>query len=149
MIFFLDKISQIKIGWNLRNLTEQDFYKLCRKFKVIVKEMPLQVEGFYYCVKGKHYIAISNKLNGRAKLFVMWHEFAHFLRHVPDTNVTANFSGVGNRNFKEEEADIFAYCALLPLTWVKTKTLRDLVEDEGFSLEFVQKRKDIYEAYKI
>lgn len=149
MIFFLDKIIKLKCKWNERPLTEADFYRLCRRLKIVVIEMPLRTKGFYYCVKGKHYIAIDSRQKGIDKLFVMFHEFAHFLRHIPDRNVTANFSGIGQRNFKEEEADIFAYCALLPLTWVKTKTLRELVEDECFDLDFVVKRKEIYENYKI
>ena len=149
MIFFLDKISKLKLGWNQKPLNETDFFKFCQRFKIKVIEMPLQVDGFYYCVKGKHYIAINKRLRADKKLFVMFHEFAHFVYHVPDTNVTANFSRVGDRNFKEDEADLFALCALIPKVWVETKTLQELVEDEFLSEEIVWKRKEIYENYRI
>ena len=149
MIFLLDKISQLKFGWNEKQLTEQDFFKLCRKYKVKVVEMPLQVDGFYYCVKGKHYIALDSKLRAVERLFTMFHEFAHFIYHVPDTNVTANFSRVGERNFKEEEADLFALCALIPKDWVENKTLKELLEEEFLPEEMLWKRKEIYDKYDL
>lgn len=139
----------MRFKWNEKQLTEADFFRLCRRFKITIVEMPLTTHGFYYCVKGKHYIAIDSRLNGIERLFVLWHEFAHFLMHVPDRNVTANFYGVGCQTRNEKEADIFALCALIPKHWVKTKTLRELVEDEGFSEEFVWNRKKFYDEYEI
>lgn len=82
MIVLLEKISQLKIGWNVKPLTEEVFFRLCRKYKIKVIEMPLQVDGFYYYVKGRHYIAIDTRLTHLRRLFVMFHEFAHYLRHI-------------------------------------------------------------------
>jgi len=83
---YFSKIRSLKIGWNDRQLDETDFYGLCRRFKITVVEMPLTTNGFYYCVKGKHFIAIDSKLDRIKKLLVMFHEFAHFLMHAPETN---------------------------------------------------------------
>jgi Predicted Zn peptidase len=144
MQFFLDKISRLSVGWNKRPLTEDDFYKLCNKHKITVVEMPLQTGGFYYCVKRRHYIAVNSSLKQHERLLVMFHEFAHYLMHAPDTGVTANFHGVGQRTRKEAEADIFAVCALIPRAWIEGRSVHELVEEEGFCETLVRERLAIY-----
>lgn len=149
MNFLVEKISHLKIGWNKRSLTEDDFYRLCRRFKITVQEMPLSVSGFYYCMKRRHFIAIDSKLTAQKKLFVMFHEFAHFLMHVPDTGVTANFHGIGKKTRKEIEADAFALCALIPRTWIETRSEQEMIEDEGVSLEMLRMRNEIFAKFGI
>lgn len=149
MLFFLDKISKLRCQWNKQPLAEEDFYRLCRREKVVVQEMPLTVSGFYYCVLGKHYIAVDSKMKHHGKLFVMFHEFAHYLMHAPDTNETANFHGIGHKNRREIEADAFAICALIPKPWIEGRTSQELIEDEGLPIEMVKARREIYELFRI
>ncbi len=78
MLLLADTISRLRVPWNKRPLIEADFHKLCRKHKVTVTEMPLRVSGFYYCVMSRHFIAINSRLSPQNKLFVMFHEFAHY-----------------------------------------------------------------------
>jgi len=144
MQFFLDKVSRLGIKWNKRPLTEDDFYRLCNKHKIVVVEMPLQTGGFYYCVKQKHYIAVNSSLKQHERLLVMFHEFAHYMMHAPDTGVTANFHGVGRRTRKEVEADIFAICALIPKPLIENRTVQELVEEDGFCETLVRERMAIY-----
>ena len=144
MRFFLEKIEALKVGWNQRRLTEADFYVLCRRHKITIQEMPLRVGGFYYCLMGGHYIAIDSKLAPDKKLFVMFHEFAHFLMHAPDSGVTANFHGVGRKTRKESEADLFAAVALIPRTWLETRTPHEIATEEGIDPETVAERFQIF-----
>lgn len=148
MTSYLTKISNLRIGWNRRALGEDDFYSLCRRFRITVVEMPLQTNGFYYCVKRKHFIAVSSRLPKLEKLLVMYHEFAHFLMHSPDTNTTASFHGLGKATRKEREADAFALCALIPKTWLETRELPEIAE-EGFSQEVIEQRVAIYRSQGI
>lgn len=141
---YLGKLVNLKIGWNLRPLDENDFYALCRRYRITVVEMPLVTNGFYYCVKGKHFIAVSSRLPEIRKLLVMFHEFAHFLMHSPDSNTTASFHGLGKKTRKEQEADAFALCALIPKPWIETRNFGDLV-DEGFPSEILAERVRLYE----
>ena len=67
MRFSLEKFSNLDIGWNERPLTDDDFYRLCRRFRITVEEIPLRVSGFYYCVMGSHFIAIDSKLPATSK----------------------------------------------------------------------------------
>jgi Zn-dependent peptidase ImmA (M78 family) len=141
---YLGKIKNLRIGWNQRPLGEDDFYHLCRRFKVTVVEMPLRTNGFYYCVRRRHFIAVDSKLSQVKKLLVMFHEFAHFLMHSPDTNTTASFHGVGQKTRKELEADTFALCALIPRAWIEERDIGELIED-GFSVDLLHERARVYE----
>jgi Zn-dependent peptidase ImmA (M78 family) len=147
MKLLIEKIFRLSIDWNKRPLNENDFYRLCKKHKVAVEEIPLRVSGFYYSVLGKHCIAIDSKLPPQKKLFVMFHEFAHFLLHAPEGTATANYHGVGRRTRKETEADAFALCALVPRNWIETRTLAEMIEHDGISEEILKDRFGIYEKH--
>ena len=147
MLFFLDKISRLRCQWNQKPLTQDDFYRLCRRNNVTVQEMPLRVSGFHYCLLGRNYIAIDTRLRHHKKLFVMFHEFADFLMHTPDTGVTANFHGVGKKTRKEAEADAFALCAIIPKTWLESRSVAELAEEEGIPEDILRERIVVYELY--
>ncbi len=149
MLSFLKKISILKSRWNSVALTQDDFYAFCRANKITVQEMPLRVSGFYYCLLGRHYIAVNSGLSSNKKLFVMFHEFAHYLMHAPDDGATANFHGIGKKTKKEKEADAFAICALIPRTHIANRTMQELVDDDGFSPELVKARIELLEVYGI
>jgi Zn-dependent peptidase ImmA (M78 family) len=149
MHFLRKKIGQLKIGWNERPLTEADFYALCRRHRVTVAEYSMAVSGFYYCVMGGHYIAVDSKLPPKKKLLVLLHEFAHFLMHVPSTNTTANFHGMGQKTRDENEADMFALVALIPKRWLETRRPEELIEDEGVEPDWLRDRLSILEKYGI
>ena len=145
MKLLVERISRLRIDWNKRPLNENDFYRLCRKHKVSVEEMPLRVSGFYYSVLGKHCIAIDSKLPPLQKLFVMFHEFAHFLLHAPDSGATANFHGIGHKTRKESEADAFALCALIPKCSIENRSIAELVEVDGIPEALLIERIKLYE----
>ncbi|MGH9821493.1 MAG: ImmA/IrrE family metallo-endopeptidase [Pyrinomonadaceae bacterium] len=147
MKFLVEKASRLRINWNRRPLTEDDFHRLCKRFRITVQEMPLTVSGFYYCLKRRHFIAVDSKLPPAKKLFVMFHEFAHFLMHVPESGVTANFHGVGKKTRKEIEADAFALCALVPKTWIEARDERELIDDESLTGEMLHQRQKILQTY--
>jgi Zn-dependent peptidase ImmA (M78 family) len=146
MQFFFQKLARMRFGWNKRPLDEADFERLCRRFRITVVEMPLRTNGFYYCVKGRHFIAIDSKLSRIKKLLVMFHEFAHFMMHVPDDGVTANFHGIGRRTRKEAEADAFALCALIPRSLLESRSLDELI-DEGYTIDLLEERRRVFEDY--
>lgn len=144
MLFFLDRFTKLECGWNERPLTEADFLQLCRRHKVKVQEMPLRVSGFYYCVLRRHYIAINSRMPHPRRLFVMFHEFAHYLFHAPDAGATANFHGIGKQTRKEFEADAFASCALMPRTMVERTSVQDMIEVEGLPEDLVRQRMELF-----
>lgn len=146
---YLEKINGLKFGWNVKPLTEAEFYRLCRKFKVKVVLMSLKRRGYYSRVKGKHHIVISDRLPDFQTLFVMFHEFGHFLMHSPASGQGTKFSGKCEGSREETEADAFAYCALLPLSMLRDRLPEELVNDFGFPAGFLMERLKIYERYGI
>lgn len=149
MFFSLEKFTKLRIGWNDRPLTEADFHRLCRRFKITIEELPLRVSGFYYCVSGRHFIAIDSKLPTRQKLFVMFHELAHYLMHAPDQNATASYHGVGRQTRKEREADAFALIALIPKIWLETRSPDEMIRDEGVTPDELASRYALFESHGV
>lgn len=149
MIFLLDKVAQLRSQWNKKPLSEDDFFRLCSRKKITVVEMPLTTNGFYYCVKGQHFIAVDCRLEPYRKLLVMFHEFAHYLMHAPDTGVTASFHGIGKKTKNESEADLFALCALMPKAWIERGILAETAAEEGIPADLVSERFRSYERFGI
>ena len=150
MLLLAETISRLRVKWNQRPLTENDFHRLCKSRKITVQEMPLRVSGFYYCVMGRHFIAIDSKLPPTRKLLVMFHEFAHFLLHSPHGPFTANYHGyhgLSGRSRAEMEADAFALCALMPKTWLESDRLAELAEEAGFDMDMVRDRLEIFDRF--
>lgn len=149
MFFSQRKYRQLNIGWNERPLNEADFYLLCRRYKITVQELPLRVSGFYYSVMRRHFIAIDSKLPPRKKLFVMFHELAHYLMHAPNHNETASYHGIGGQTRKEREADAFALIALIPKYWLETRSPDELIRDEGVTVEELAVRYALFETHGV
>jgi Zn-dependent peptidase ImmA (M78 family) len=141
MRFLSDKAHKLKIGWNERPLTEDDFHRLCRRFRIAVQEMPLRVSGFYYRLMGRDFIALDSRLTGNERLMVMFHELAHFLFHTPESGETANFHRIGRETRQEIEADAFAICALMPQTMIEA--LEEVGPDQ-FSPDLVGERLALF-----
>lgn len=147
MHFLVEKISTLNIGWNERSLTEADFCRLCRRFRINVTEMPLRTDGFYYRVMGKDYIAVNSRLPEPVKLLVLFHELGHFLFHTPESGATANFHGVGGSARKEREADAFALCSLLPRRMIETRSVDEIADETGLPEKAVADRFDIWNKH--
>ena len=147
MLLLAESIARLKIRWNERPLSEDDFHRLCKRHKITVQEMPLRVSGFYYCVMRRHFIAIDSKLPPAKKLFVMLHEFAHYLLHAPCGTETASYHRIGYRTRTEIEADAFALCPMMPRAWVESELFAELAEEAGLDLDLVRERLEIYDRF--
>lgn len=149
MKIFSRKIAKLKCGWNEVELDEEAFHRLCSDRKIRVEFLPLRGLGFYSCSgKGKHYIAIDSRLSKTQSMFVMFHEFAHYLMHSPSTDaITTNCGRADKPSRDEQEADAFAFCAMLPLKLLET---RDGEEVAGiYGTRFFMERLNVYERYGI
>jgi Zn-dependent peptidase ImmA (M78 family) len=142
---FFDKISKLGCGWNEVPLGEDSFHRLCERHRIGVRYMPLTVNGFYTCAGGRHYIAIDRNLGQIQTLFVMYHEFGHYLMHTPSTDAVSRYCGSRSGGRDEREADAFAYCAIVPVTQLRDRDGEELADMYGN--EFYQTRLDVYERY--
>ncbi|MEZ5423769.1 MAG: ImmA/IrrE family metallo-endopeptidase [Pyrinomonadaceae bacterium] len=144
-----EKGRSLRVGWGKRPLTDDDFQRLCKRFRVKVTEMPLNSGGFYYRVKGRDHIAIDSRLSGIAKLKVQFHELAHFLLHAPESGATANFLSVGQKTRVEYEADAFALCALIPRQWLEERSVEEILGSEDIPQEMLTERLGVFLTYGI
>ncbi|MBK9155386.1 MAG: ImmA/IrrE family metallo-endopeptidase [Chloracidobacterium sp.] len=149
MNLLVKRIEKLHSRWNVSALTAEDLYKLCSDHDIEVLEVPLRIDGFYYSVMGRHFIAVNSSLEPRRKLFVLFHEFAHFMFHAPTGSPSARFHGIGRRCRKEREADMFALCALIPKPMLESRSAADLIDGEGFPESMVLDRSELFKTHGI
>ena len=141
---FIEEIAKKRItNFNEKAKTEEDAYEFCRSNKVIIADDRRTSYGKYLVYKDHHFILINPKLKGIMKLWVLWHEIAHFILHTPETN---SFSGNMVRK-NDKEANIIASVCLLPRHEIKNKTIKDLRND--FPFELLKIRKYTADVLKI
>jgi Zn-dependent peptidase ImmA (M78 family) len=139
-----------EFGWGRRVLTEEDFYRLCRREKIKVAEVPLRVLGFYMLCKGKAFIVVDSRLQGVRRLYVSFHELAHYFLHVPAHATAAHFFRLRPDTKQEHEAEVFASVALLPEQ--RLARLLDTPENEwetGFTTNMVEFRLKVLDMYGV
>lgn len=95
-------------------MTGTDFINLCNAVGMMVIITSKIETGFYYCVDGRHYMALSSKLTRTRRNFIGWHEFAHCLQNYHAKKPIAAFSDVLPDTASEKLADVFAMIALRP-----------------------------------
>jgi Zn-dependent peptidase ImmA (M78 family) len=147
MRFLVQRLADLDFGWNRKALTADDFYRLCRRFRIKVTEMPLKTDGFYYRVMGRDFIAVNSRLSGSLKLLVLFHELGHFLFHTPESGATANFHGAGGSVRKEREADTFALCSLLPQRMIETRSFDEIADETGLPEKAIADRLEIWRKH--
>lgn len=138
------------LGWNLRPLGEDDFFRICRRERIKVEEMPLSVRGFYGVCKGKRFIALDSKMRGVARLFCMFHELGHHYLHAPKSTNSVNYFHLREEPKVKFEADAFAIIALIPQGLLKElMESEDYDEDNGLPSELLKERAELFARYGI
>lgn len=130
--------------WNKVIHTEDDAREFCKKNKVCICETTKVNFGKYTQYKGYDFILINPKLSPAMRLWVLWHEIAHFLLHSPETS---NFSQSTIRK-NDREANWVAAILLMPKNLIKNKTRTALQEEYGYLAELIEIRKYIIDNEK-
>lgn len=97
-----------------------EFYRLCRKEKVTVYEIPLSdnVYGYYSNYRGKAYIILNSRMDKSKWLEVAYHELGHHYLYTPVAR-SVFFDSHHLSNRQELEAQAFALLALIPLALLR------------------------------
>lgn len=134
---------------NQRALTETDFYKLCRKERIAVKEIPLKenIYGYYTNLKGKCYIVINRNLPKMRWLEVAFHELGHHYLHAPvPQSVFFNSQQLSHK--QEFEAQTLALLALIPQSFLKTLEMdEDLIFE--YPLHLIEERIKLFQDFRV
>lgn len=134
---------------NRRELTEVDFYKLCKKERIKLAEVPLKenIYGYYTNVKGKAYIVINRNLSKMRWLEVAFHELGHHFLHAPVPS-SVFFDSQNLTHRQELEAQTLALLALIPKTILEELECNsDLVFD--YPLHLVEERIKLFHDFKV
>ena len=105
-------LDTLRFYFNKRRLTGKDFLELCRANNITLRITVGCGRGFYYSVRGRHFITLSADLSREEREWVAWHEFAHFLQNYYACKTVAAFSDVEPDKATEKLADAFANIAM-------------------------------------
>lgn len=132
--------------WNIRVLTEDDFYEYCDKENILICEAQLEQPGVYfpYGRGRKPQIILHDELRGANRLFAGYHELAHHWLHPPGIQ---HFLGL--KTMVEVEADIVAACALIPKTLLTHFWPNEIAELYGYPHWIVELRCRMFDKWRI
>jgi Zn-dependent peptidase ImmA (M78 family) len=149
MIFLADIFK--RFGWNERAFTEEHALRICRRLKIKVIEYPLSgARGSYMKVGGRALITVDSRLRGVPRLYVLLHELAHHLLHVPPDVTVAYFFRLRPHTKQEFEAEAFAAVALLPEPLLRRMLKGDEdFEEAGFTKDIVELRLKVLSLYGV
>lgn len=143
---FVRHISHTVIdGWNIRPLILEDVIEFCRKHSIYIKQDENQIDGeLVYYTKGEKtytFILISPFLDAGMRLWVLWHEIAHFILHYP---AAAKFSNACTDKC-DSEANFVAAIAMMPRKAIEGKTTSEVIHEFGYPRALVELRYQIYQ----
>lgn len=129
--FSLKRIREIIPKFNIEPIPEEEFWRVCKRFKIIVKELPLTVDGYHERKRERNYIILNRRLSGEKWLHTAFHELCHFLFDAPKTSENyVFFRGHGaEKDVRERFADAFALACILPLPELKRLSCEDLSDN--------------------
>ena len=139
-----------KFGWNSRLLTEADFYRICRRERIKIVEYPLESSpGFYMVCNGRHFITIDSRLRGVRRMYVLWHELAHYFLHVPPHANSVRWFQLKPNTREELEAEAFAVIALIPEPLLRRMLSSEIEDEYGYTREMLNFRLKVLDLYGI
>lgn len=145
----LIKIRSIFPHFNQQRITAEDFWRAAKASQLIVRQMPLAVDGYYTICRDKHLILLNSRLKSVAWLRAALHEFHHFMFDVPGVDNGFTFYRRGQFSDRREyRADAFAVIGIMP--WPEIEQLRssDLIVSPWLS-EIIKNRLDIKRDFGI
>lgn len=150
--FSITRIRQIFPNFNRTPVTEIQFWKICKRFKIVVRSIPLGlVDGYHERKKGRNYIIINSKLKGDKWLHTALHELCHYLFDAPDHGDYVFYrtpDGCGKlepdplepeekkrrRKQREKFADAFGLACMIPYSEAVQLTREDHGDSPNLSL---------------
>jgi Zn-dependent peptidase ImmA (M78 family) len=143
------KIKTIFPHFNEIALTDTEFWETAKSRRIIVREIPLFVEGYYEKRKGKHFIFINSDLRGVKWLHTAYHELCHFYLDVPPevADIRLYRSKIQVRTKQEKIADALALMAILPFPDLEQLMHEDLSENR-YLAALVRDRIAVLADYK-
>lgn len=130
--------------WNVRVLTEDDFWTYCDAARIVVREVPLEQPGCRLVCDGKSHIFIHDRLRGVDRMYTLWHEMAHAWLHAPRTQFF-----LGLNKTLELEANAVAACAMIPRTMIAHYWPSEIAEEYGYPEWLIKFRETLLKYWQL
>lgn len=131
------RIKQLIPKFNEIALSDFDFWQLCKKEKITVREMNLKVDGYYQIHRGKFFILLDSRLHGLVWRHTAYHELFHHFLDVPREANAKNRTMFKNSKMintrADRVADALATIAILPFSKLLEVQNSDLQDDLEFA----------------
>lgn len=136
----------LKMGWNERVLTFEDFEQCCFDEGIWFYRKKLRYdEGMFFYYYERPVIVLNKTLSAPMMVWTAFHELVHYFLHPPDLQYFTR----GTEDKANYEANIIASVALIPKHHLETYTLTELQDEYGWPNELLWIRKEAYERYEI
>jgi Zn-dependent peptidase ImmA (M78 family) len=133
-----------------RAATEDDFFEYCAFSTIDVVFTPFLSIGMYVKYNGSDFIFLNDKLHGWLLRYVMFHELAHYMFHMPSqAKYGAEFFSLHSKEKNHIEAEIVAALLLLPMSELhEILQLPEIAQDDHMK-ELIVVRLEIANKYRI
>jgi Zn-dependent peptidase ImmA (M78 family) len=150
MIHILTQLKKAFPFFGHRSATEDDFFEYCAFSRIDVVFTPLVAIGMYVKFQGSDFIFMNDKLHGWFLRYVMFHELAHYMFHMPSqAKYGAEFFSVHSKKRNHLEAEQVAALLLLPMDELhEIMQLPEIAHDERMKV-LIGVRLDIASKYRI
>lgn len=132
-----------------RSATEADFHEYCDKHNIhVIFDHDIST-GVYFLYLDESFIFINDKLRGAMLLYVMFHELAHHLFHVPSqSGFGVEFFSVHSKKKIHFEAEAVAALLLLPTVEIHV-ALQNIEYAQPELAALVGFRLDLWGKYRV
>lgn len=149
MHFALNKIFKLIPDFNSRTMTENDFYNLCERERIEVKEVPLLIDGLYSRRNRRKVIFINEKLRGTLWTLTAFHELAHHFLHETENANCLFGSRIIASSKREKEADAVSLIAIIPQTTLHRFAEGDFDHACKCTIERFKPRYEFYQMFGV
>lgn len=138
-------------SFNDRPHTEVDFWRICRRHRIRVHQLPLGTPGFFKIeADGTCHIYLNSRLKGIEWLDAAFHELGHFFLHTPLTSRTAYYYRLVPKTKQEYEAQSFSDIMLIPKCLMfEILESPEHMEDWGYAERIINGRTELYSRYLV
>jgi Zn-dependent peptidase ImmA (M78 family) len=153
MIHSLELLKQKIPGFNKRQQTVDDFWRIVKRERIYVQFWKLRkgTKGFYGLnrryKRPVKYIVISYDAITEDWLATAFHELIHHFLHAPFSSQEVYFSNHKKKGREDREAERFARMMIIPKPLLLELMHTPFEEIVGYSRELLIERKKDFELY--
>lgn len=116
MLISLDTVREIFPRVNEIIHTDDDFWRAAKDRKIIVREEPMLIDGYYKFYKKKPYILINSNLKGMEWTRTAFHELTHDIFDVTEkkSSIKLYRNAQQLEHIREQRAEAIAALLLVP-----------------------------------